>query len=990
VSCLDPSTLEQYAARALSGPAAHDAEFHLDRCTMCRRALAQLAEVSLDAATMRSPQQVTTVPGHSPALAAPSSGITGDRLGRYVLHGTLGAGGMGVVYEAYDPDLDRRVALKILRASDDPESRARFLREAQAMARLDHPNVITVYDVGVAGDQAYIAMELVVGGTLRPWIEAQRRPWREVVARFAAAGRGLAAAHAAGIVHRDFKPDNVLVSTSGAVRVTDFGLARTADAGGTAVDVAGSSSGLLDAALTATGAVLGTPAYMAPEQYAGTVIDAASDQFAFCVALFEALYGVRPFSGDTPRALAVATSTGAIREVTGEVPAWLRRVVVRGLAADRAQRWPSMDALLDALGADPAARRRRHAMAALAVVATASGLGAAWYAGAGARELPCQPDAAAFAGVWDAAQRARVAAAFTATGAGFAAETFARIAADLDARTQAWSSAVRVACEDTRVRRTATEPILERRMACLTARRDDLRALVAQLGQVDARSAAEAPGALARLATIDGCADLERLLDAEPPPSDPRLADARRQLADARAAAALGLADKAATLARAALPVADEIGWQTLRGELQLVIGRSMRNADRRAEAQAALAAAAWAADAARDDQTRAEAWMELAELGVLDPDRGPTDRALDLAAAVVRRRGDPALSNQLDRSRATILAARGSTAEALVVAQRAHAWLLANRGPEHPDTLDAELDVTTMTGDMGRAHEVVDQLARLIEALRRAYGASHPTVATAHLARGVALGKLFRADEIEPDFAAALAILRAAYGDGSAPVADALSALGSARLDNGKVAPARKAFAEALAIRRRLHGDESVEVAQLVGRLGAALRVAGDAAGAAEHLRRARETIVRVFGEHQGDLPYLAAEEIEALLALGRSAEARDRARWYVAITGRITGETSFFTAIARAGAAHVILETRGDPAEAARLIESSWSHLSIQPPLDVAPQHYNLARAHWRMGHHDQARALMEKALRAYTDAGADFAAEQAEVKAWLRAPS
>jgi tetratricopeptide (TPR) repeat protein len=987
VSCLDVTTLERYAAGALAGLGARDAEQHLDHCSICRRALAVLADVSVDGATVQSPDpnQATTVSGRPlGALAAADA----DRLGRYVLHGKLGAGGMGIVYEAYDPDLDRRVALKLLRTTDDDDGRTRFLREAQAMARLDHPNVITVYDVGVAGEQVYIAMELVVGGTLRAWMEGERRPWREVVARFSAAGRGLAAAHAAGIVHRDFKPDNVLVSAGGTVRVTDFGLARTADAGAP-VDLASSSSGLLDAALTATGAVLGTPAYMAPEQYAGTMVDAASDQFAFCVALFEALYKVRPFAGDTPRALVVAIGAGAIREVAGDVPAWLRKVVVRGLAADRAQRWPSMDALLDALAADPAQRRRRYAMGALALTAAAFGLGAAWYAGAGARPLPCQPDAGAFAGIWDAAQRTRVREAFAATGAGFAAETFARIAAELDQRTQAWAGAVRVACEDTRVRRTVTEPMLERRMVCLGARRDELRALVAQLGLVDRQTAAEAPGAVARLAAVDTCADLGRLLDAEPPPAHPRLDEVRRQLADAKAARALGLMEKAGTIAGEVLPLADEVGWQTGRGELQLIVGQAARHADRRPAAQAALEAAVWAADAARDDATRARAWMELAELGTDSADPAPTQRALDQATAVVRRGGDAALAARLDATRATVLAATGRTQDALPVAERAHAWLAANRGPEHPDTLDAELDVVAMTGDLGRPHEVVDKLTALIDKLGRAYGPRHPSLATAYFVRGAARGKLGKLAEAEPDFAAAIAIMRSAHGDSSAPVAEVLSELGSTRMENGELVLARQALDEALAIRQRVHGDDSVEVAQMVGRIGALLRVTGDVKGAVEHLARARESIVRLFGEHHDDLPYLAAEEIEALLAAGKHAEARDRARWYVAITGRITGEKSFHTAIAKAGAAHVILETGGDPAEAARLLEESWSHLEPQPPVDFAAQQYNLARARWRMGDHARARELMTAALRAFTEAGPDFASEQAEVKAWLKKP-
>ncbi len=288
----------------------------------------------------------------------------GAAVGPFVVDRVLGHGGSGVVLLARDPALDRSVALKILRPSGwvagaDDLGRARLLREAQAMARLRHPNVVTVYQVGETAGQVFIAMEYVAGGTLREWL-AQPCVWREVVRRFRLAGRGLAAAHAAGMVHRDFKPDNVLVTEAGGVLVTDFGLV-----GGEPRGAGGAGA---DAGLTVTDAVMGTPRYMSPEQHRGAAVDARADQFSFCASLYEALFGALPFAGETREELAAHASAGTVRPIAGRtaVPRWLRRAVLRGLRPAPGDRHRSMDDLLAAL--DP----RRHTRRVATLVASAA------------------------------------------------------------------------------------------------------------------------------------------------------------------------------------------------------------------------------------------------------------------------------------------------------------------------------------------------------------------------------------------------------------------------------------------------------------------------------------------------------------------------------------------------------------------------------------------------------------------------------------------
>lgn len=317
----------------------------------------------------------------------------GSVVDRFVILDVVGRGGMGVVYAAYDPELDRKIALKLVRPNRPGAGEGQLLREAQAIARLSHPNVVAVYDVGTHRDQVFLAMELVEGKSLGPWLGQSPRSVREILDVFVAAGRGLAAAHAAGVVHRDFKPDNVLIGHDGRVRVADFGVARRFESPGeepperpdlpeearSARATRSARSTLAVAEATRGGVAIGTVPYMAPEQLRRGVADARSDQFAFCIALFEALYGERPFAGQGALDLALAMESGELRTPSPagrRVPAWVRLVLARGLAFDPAARFPSMDELLAALSRDPvAAQRRRWGIAAAVAALIVAGLG---------------------------------------------------------------------------------------------------------------------------------------------------------------------------------------------------------------------------------------------------------------------------------------------------------------------------------------------------------------------------------------------------------------------------------------------------------------------------------------------------------------------------------------------------------------------------------------------------------------------------------------
>jgi hypothetical protein len=313
----------------------------------------------------------------------------GTKIGRFVVVNELGSGGMGAVYAAHDPQLDRQVALKVMRgATGEEEDRIRMLREGQAMARVTHPNVITVYEVGTEGGSVFLAQELLDGGTLGEWLK-KPRDRAAVIEKFIAAGRGLAAAHAADLVHRDFKPDNVLLGKDGRVRVADFGLARAATALGDALAMTQRGGGpRVDAdpmaspmsALTRTGTVMGTPMFMAPEQHKGERADAKSDQFAFCVSLYHALYKAWPFDGKTAPALADAVIDGRLAPgpKTADVPARVRKILLRGLATEQGARYPSMAALLADLEPEirPPAKSRLPLLLGALVLVLAAGAAA--------------------------------------------------------------------------------------------------------------------------------------------------------------------------------------------------------------------------------------------------------------------------------------------------------------------------------------------------------------------------------------------------------------------------------------------------------------------------------------------------------------------------------------------------------------------------------------------------------------------------------------
>jgi eukaryotic-like serine/threonine-protein kinase len=777
----------------------------------------------------------------------------GAALGRYLVASRLGAGGMGVVYAGYDPELDRKVALKVLHpgGGGGTEGRTRLLREAQALAKLAHPNVVAIHDTGTVGDDVWLAIEFVAGCTFGAWLQRSSRSASEVFAVLIDAGRGLAAAHAAGLVHRDFKPDNVMVGDDGRVRVMDFGLARaTSTSEGARVDAttvsgtnvpvddthapasdpslddthapasdpslddthaprgpdsrAGRSA--LHEVLTQAGAIAGTPAYMAPEQFAGVATDERTDQFSFCVTLWEALYGARPFTGGSFAELAANVLEGRTPGLPrgSRVPSWLGRLVQRGLARAPDDRHPSMQSLLDALARGRGRARIRRLLAVGAAVTTVGlGVVAARAIDARRRATACAHEGDSIAEVWNDDARGRVRAGLRATGIATADVTADKVMPWLDAQAERWRDAKAEACLDADVRASVTPALRERTSWCLDELRMQLDAVADALAEAEPATVHAAVSAAANLSVVARCRD-DAVLERMPvPPVEARdEADAlRRELARVSALDGAARYDAAKAAATEALTRAASLAWPPLVADARqrlasaLLHGGDFAAAERELEAaffEAGNAGSATLAASIADGlvlvvgerQARHAdgiRWSRLAEL--LDPDAEGITLARHL------------------QHRAILHHAQGEYAEAIALYERVLAIDEDALGSEHPSValvLSNLAVVEQAAGDPARARELLERALVIRE---RVLGPDHRDVAStlANLAnahRG--LDQLDRASELHRR---ALEIRERTYGPDSIDVAQSLNNLANALRDSGDVAGSAALLERALAI---------------------------------------------------------------------------------------------------------------------------------------------------------------------------------------------
>ncbi|MEM9452768.1 MAG: serine/threonine-protein kinase [Myxococcota bacterium] len=696
------------------------------------------------------------------------------KIGRFTILSRLGRGGMGIVYSAYDEDLDRKVAIKVmLPQAESDVARDRMRREARAMARLSHPNIVTVHEVGSLGEQIYIAMEFVRGCSLEQWLGEQRRPWPEVLAVFGQAGQGLAAAHEAGLVHRDFKPPNVMVGDDGSVKVLDFGLARSERGLVSPSAAADADGGSLDGALTQTGALVGTPAYMSPEQYLGRPITARSDQFSFCVALYVGLYGVHPFEGSTLAELAASIGEGRVREppadgrvsgrVPARIPARIQAAVVRGLAVDPQGRYPSMPALLDALSRDPKARRRRWIASGVALAAVFGGGVALAQLGGGSDDA-CPDARDALVRVWDQQRRDRVGDAWGSGELPWAGETWERVWPALDGYADTWVRARDQACEQRR-QGVSTDLLYERTMACLDQGRARLDTLAEVFEQVDEAAVDRAVAAVAGLPSVSRCQDAERMLARIELPAAAiadEVAQLRQSLGRARSLEDLGRLDDGLALASSVRERAQALGYRPLLAEAWLGEGAIQLTARMAEGAEQSLGEALWIAIEAGHDAVAAEAAARrIFVRGELQRQLVPAQVELDWARALVAKAGDPILRGLLLNNGAAVARRLGDLPRAERMLQEALEIKRAALGPEHPEVAFSLVNMGHLLADRGSftaATETLERAGTLIEA---ALGPRHPMRATVALKRSYIFIERGRFDDAERELVQAEALKR-------------------------------------------------------------------------------------------------------------------------------------------------------------------------------------------------------------------------------------
>ncbi|MGN6104343.1 MAG: tetratricopeptide repeat protein [Kofleriaceae bacterium] len=965
----------------------------------------------------------------------------GGTLGRYLVLSVLGKGGMGVVYAAYDPTLDRRIAVKVLRGvvdEDATDGRTRMQREAQALARLSHPNVITVHDVGEHAGAMYLAMELVRGSTLTEW--QRHRGWRAIVEAYADAARGLAAAHAVGLIHRDFKPENVLVGDDGRVRVTDFGLARLVAPGAEPAPVLdataheqASPSSQLASSITAAGAVMGTPRYMAPEQIGGGAVDARTDQFSWCVALWEALYREQPFPTANLALRAAAIEVEPPRPpASSKVPRAVGRILARGLAVDPASRWPDLDALCAALRRALAPRRAwiagalvasRAAVAVVAVVAR--GIGDPTSA---AGERAASPIDA----VWPAEARRAISASFTATGAPFAADALGSLERALGSWRVRWRTSAIESCRATRVTGTQSEAVLDLRTACLGRRRDELASLLAALTRAD-RKLVEHARTL-ELPDLDACNDPAGLAGTTPPPQDPDRARARESL-EAELAKIEGelidglsieraralAAPTAALLARAA-----EVGWRPLIARANQVRAGIERELGQGRPARTTLLAGAAAASASGDldrlveiyadladvearltsEYALGESWVALAE-GTLARLGPRTDKQLRLhrqRAVVAQRAGrleDARAANEaalvLARTRGPnaelevlgdlglVMAELGDLDTAVTQLEAAQRIARAELGASHPKLAAIEHDLATVSYRRGKYAEAEQGFRSALAVRERALGTDDIAVAITTEALGIALAEQGRIEEAQPHLERALSIFEARLGPDHPDVANALNDIGGAYHRAGEFQRELEVGQRALAIRERALGPDHPEVAQSLVNTAIASKALGKWDVVLPNYRRALAIFEATRGSQHIETALTRLNYAEALRGSGKLDEA---ARAYEAAREPL---------VKQLGADHPVLAhiwngvgqlalARGETAAAVEHLERAVAMRTKDSgdPSELAESRFALARALGRSS--PRAASLAAQARDAYRAAGAGYARQLAEIEAWL----
>jgi tetratricopeptide (TPR) repeat protein len=1006
MDCPEENVLVDFLRGELDDASRDDVEAHIDDCDLCREVVVELARFEPESAELAitdlsiSPEVVgepTRDPARETYKVAPRL-TEGDKVGRYVVLNKVGEGGMGVVYAAYDPELDRKVAIKLLMTSlggsldaELAEQRTRLLREAQAMAKLTHPNVITVHDVGEFGDQVFVAMEFIDGGTLSDWLQTHSS-WRERLQIFLAAGRGLAAAHRAGLVHRDFKPDNVLIDGDGRAVVTDFGLARPA-AGKTdtfnTVKVI-ESMPVMSAQLTRTGALVGTPAYMAPEQLAGERSDALADQFAFCVTLYEGLYGERPFEGKVLGELMANVGGGRVRPAPrdSDVPRRIRRALLQGLSVRPRERFPTMEALLAELSYDPGRLWQRWATVLLPASVLGVGL-LAYQQGESPANKFCEDLNAHLRGIWDAERRGSLEKAFLGTGRAYAATTWEVTEEALDAYVTQWTTAQRDACE----RSSSGEvppPVMALRMQCLEAQRRQLGTLVGVLQNIDGGGLQRARDAVDTLSDPNRCEDVDALARRDAALDTPEKQALRDTLDDlnnrAFALQRTGKLEDSSAAAQEALELARAEGETWSEAEALITLAENREFEGRLEESEelqhAAMTAAissghdevivrvsvgrVWAAEDPGADLREGERWYELG------------------LAALQRAGGRPFHRNQLENGMASAYMSHERFEDAEV-----HIRLALEVQDVEDPTSSLGQDSTWGTlgrlyGSEGNYEKAEDAFERSLEITRERYGPTHPFMASGLENLGAVYGQQNEYEKARQTLTEALEVRRVSLGDDHPANANTLLNLSNVDRHLGDDDAAREKLTEALRIVRNAQPGSTNE-ADVLLRLGRLQRSSGELDASQATIRSALEIIQGMDGMPPLVRVVYLSEFAQTLLAAGKHTEGRETLEGALEL---LADEPSHHPRVAWARLLWGTSFPGGVPAEHRAEVDAAGLVAAREPNARTAAEGLMFwANIAWANGDRQAAQGHARAARELLESLGAKSSQHQA-IDAWLEA--
>jgi len=968
-ACPTDSEVALRTQGALSEADARAFDAHVDECPRCYALLCELAAAD-DAVRDEDDDE-----GDDSSLAE-------HTFGRYILRRPLGAGGMGIVHVAHDPELDREVAIKVVAVRDTgEEAQARLLAEAKALARLRHPNVVRVYDVGQHGPDVYLVMELVAGTTLTQW--RKDRSARELLDAFAQVARGIAAAHRQGLVHRDIKPDNILIDADGRALIADFGLAA-------GIEVPSTQDGpapLTSLALTRTGALVGSPRYIAPEVFAGRRADAKADQFSFCVSLYETLYGEPPFPGDTLESLSQHVQDGRLRPPPASlrVPRRVRLALLAGLSADPSKRFADMDALVRAL----TPRRRSSAIAAVAV---ASAIAALAWSSREPERCPAEISRSEVAEAWGGPQREAASAAIVSAAPGYGQQVAVQVRETLDAYATTWADEHHALCQANRSDEPFVVDRLDRRGLCLRQAQQRLAAAATVFADADATTVENAAELLVALPDPTRCSDPDALDDEVAPPSPP-LADAvdelRGTLAELQGQLRVGRYSTSRATLESLAERAETIGYPPVTNEWRALLGRARRQDGDFQDAERATKQALRDALAAGQTGIAARAAVELVmNVGELLHRPAEGLAYVEIADGLIHKLGQRNLLARLRTTVGLVHEAQGKLDEAVAAYREAIAiftepdvgddggeiWTrselaraLVNTeafeqaeqelerlaalqalhlSADHPSTAATWNNRAKLRVAAGDYKGAIDDYRKALDIRSRALGTTHPSVAATHQRIG-------NAHRAQLEHALALPHFRAAadcytYGDEPMPgrAASARTALAKTIVSlGGDVTAAEREGRAALAVIEELLGPDHVVTAETLLSLSWIVEVAGRPRDAVELNERALTILETDLGPDHNSTASVRATIARMQLALGEVAEGRRQLE-----------------------RACPVFDAQGSPVNRGLCREA-------------------LARAMWETpADRTRARALAQQARALLAEADGDYSEQVAEVDAWL----